>query len=77
MRVTPRFVQLVMTKGRGRGHLSPIIGKALQDNDEPSYRWRNISPLTPYRGVTDTEMKPPLRQHQRLERKRKHLYIYP
>ena len=61
--------------GRGLGHPSLIIGKALQDNDEPSYHWGNISPLTPYRGVTDMKMKPPLRQHQRLEGRHKHLYI--
>ena len=48
----------------GRGHLSLVIDEALQDNDEPPYRWRDISLLTPYKGITDTEMKPPLRQHQ-------------
>ena len=61
MRVTPRFVQLIVTTKRGRGHLFPIIDEVLQDNDEPLYRWRDISPLTPYKGITDTEMKPPLR----------------
>ena len=62
--------------GRGRTRPSLIIDEALQSNDEFLYHWGDNPPLTPYRGVTNTRMKSPLRQHQRLEGRGKHLYKY-
>ena len=53
-----------------------IYRKTRQNNDQFLYRWGDNPPLTLYKGVTDTRMKSPLRQHQRLEGRGKHLYKY-
>ena len=55
---------------------SLIINEALQSNDEFLYRWGNNPPSMFYEGVTDTRIKSPLRQPQRLKGREKHLYKY-
>ena len=54
-----------------------IIDEALESNDEILYRWGDNLPSMSDEDVTDTRVKSPLRQHQRLERRGKHLYKYP
>ena len=55
---------------------SSIINEALQSNDEFLYRWGNNPPSMFYEDVTDSRIKSPLRQPQRLEGRGKHLYKY-
>ena len=55
---------------------SLIIDETLQSNDEFLYRWRDNPPSMFYEDVTDTRIKSPLRQHQQLEGRGKHLYKY-
>ena len=71
-----RTVQPVIVIGLVRTRPSLIIDEALQSNDEFLYRWGNNPPLTLYEGITNTRMKSPLRQYQRLEGRGKHLYKY-
>ena len=49
---------------------SLIIDEALQSNDEFLYRWGNNPPSMFHEDVTDTRIKSPLRQPQRLERRK-------
>ena len=62
--------------GLGRTCLSLIIDEVLQSNDEFPYRWGDNPQSMLYEGVTDTRIKSPLRQLQRLEGGGKHLYKY-
>ena len=69
-------VQLMIIIRLGQTRPSLIINEALQINDEFPYCWRDNPPSMLYEGVTDTRIKSPLRQHQRLEGRGKHLYKY-
>ena len=75
-RIILRTVQPVILIGLEWTRPSLIIDEALQSNDEFLYPWGDNPPLMLYKGVTDTRMKSPLRQHQRLEGRGKHLYKY-
>ena len=51
--------------------------KRYESTNEPPYCWEDISPLTPLKDVTYLGIMSPLKRIQRLEERRKHLYIYP